>query len=134
MGESCNIDVIEIKGIEDKYGYLRNDCVSWFSSGVYSYFCVEQYIMCQKAILNNDIESFAEFINSTNVGEVHEISNSVKIDKSINWEVFVPSIMARAIYEKFTQSKELLPKLLGTGKAEIIDCTGINGIYILETY
>ena len=129
MDENNISNVIRITSIGDEYGYLRNDYVSWFSTGVYSYFCVEQYIMCQKAILNNDIESFAELVNSTNAGEVKEIANRVKIDNSIQWEVFIPSIMKRAIYDKFTQDKLLLSKLRDTGNREIIDCTGNNEIY-----
>lgn len=111
------------------YSWMSVDNKYEFIVGVYNYWSIHQYMMCQKAILNSDIDSFTELIYAHNINTVDAIAKSIRIDDEIKWESFMRSILTRAVYNKFTKEEHIMNLLLNTGDKSIVDCTRYKDVY-----
>lgn len=93
-------------------GFLSNLYKSNFVDGVYTYNSIEQYMAGQKAIIFSDIDTFEKVVVTDDPVASKRIGREVRGYRDDTWATFRKDIAKRALYEKFTQSKELLDKLL----------------------
>ena len=120
--------------ITDKYVFFWGELYSqWYAADMIidglKYNCCEQYMMYQKALLFNDIET-ADMIMQTKSPKIQkEYGRSVKnFDKNI-WDDICYDIVYKANFAKFSQNKELLKELLSTGDKILVEASPYDKIW-----
>lgn len=133
------------KGIRHKYiffwghqpsrnGEITKTCFSqwWeskFSDDKNEYFCMEQYMMSQKALLFSDIEVFEKIMKSKYPKEIKALGRKVKNFDEEVWNKHKYSIVASGNYLKFTQNEQLKIFLLNTKKRVIAEASPYDNIW-----
>lgn len=93
------------------------------------YFNMEQFMMSQKALLFNDIESRDRIMSTTNPGYIKSLGRLVKnFDVNI-WDENKYEIILRGNRCKFTQNENLLRLLMSTGDKIIGEASKYDRVY-----
>lgn len=111
------------------YGFLGN----WYPSEVIidgvKYTCTEQYIMAQKALLFNDLDSYQKIMNTSDPHIQKKLGRGVTPFDNDVWLIYQKGILFKCCLNKFMQYKELGMKLLETGYAPIAEASPLDAIY-----
>jgi hypothetical protein len=94
----------------------------------YSYFCVEQYMHAQKALLFKDYNTFDKIMESNSPMECLELGRKVFNYNDTMWARVRYKVVAKGTLNKYVQNQELLEALLSFDvsvkfvEASEIDC------------
>lgn len=120
--------------VTDKYVFFWNGVFSqWYTSkfvieGV-EYNCCEQYMMAQKALLFNDMESHKMIMYSKSPDEQKRFGRRVKGFDKDKWEAVCRQIVFDANMAKFTQNPKMLEELMDTKELEIVEASPYDKIW-----
>ena len=103
-------------------GYLSNWYLSDFCVSSIRYSSMEQYMMYQKALLFDDVETAGQILNTTNVGKIKALGRSVRNYEDILWSGTRQLVVYQGLLEKFQQNEELKEKLLATQDYIMAEC------------
>jgi len=104
-------------------------CPSTFEIVGVKYNCCEQYMMAQKALLFNDIESHKMIMYATSPRDQKAFGRRVKGFDKDKWEAVCREIVYDANYAKFTQNPAMMAELLATGDREIVEASPEDKIW-----
>ena len=102
--------------------YLSNWYLSDFFVNGILYSSMDQYIMYQKALLFDDMETAGQILNTTNAGKIKAFGRRVKNYEDILWNGMRQLIVYQGLLEKFQQNIELRDKLLATQEYKLAEC------------
>lgn len=94
-----------------------------------TYCCAEQYMMAQKALLFEDIESYNKIMNSNSPKEIQELGRKISNFDSEIWDNHKIHIVYKGNYFKFTQNKELFDILFSTRGTTLVEVSPIDKIW-----
>jgi len=120
--------------IIENYVFFWNGVFSqWYPSkfiieGV-EYNCCEQYMMAQKALLFDDIESHKMIMYSESPNEQKGFGRRVKGFEKEKWEKVCRQIVFDANMAKFTQNPEMFKELMNTENLEIVEASPYDKIW-----
>lgn len=97
--------------------YKRDFCVFGLSNRMFTYNCMEQYMMHQKAMLFDDQETADKIMEATDPGEIKALGRQAKNFNSKVWDGYKIMIVKSGLWEKFAQNPDLADILLSTGDA-----------------
>ena len=117
----CN-SVICFHNPDEDNGYLSNWYLSDFSIDGIAFFSMEQYMMYQKAIVFDDMESAKKILATSDVAEIKAYGRKVSNYDDTVWNGVRQIIIYRGLLEKFCQNKKLKEQLLETGDAVLAEC------------
>lgn len=105
-----------------------NGCFSnWFRSDFviddFRYFCVEQYMMAQKAKLFHDAERYTAIMRANTAAECKSLGKQVTPFDGKAWSTVSYEIVKTANRAKYEQNKDLLEELLNTGDSIIAEAS-----------
>lgn len=120
--------------ITNKYVFFWNGIYSqWYQASMtidgVLYNCCEQYMMHQKALLFNDIETAEKIMLTSHPRDQKELGRQVKnFDKNL-WDKVNLQIVYKANYAKFTQNEDLKKQLLETGNKLLVEASPYDQIW-----
>lgn len=120
--------------ITDKYVFFWNGVFSqWYPSrfsieGI-EYGCCEQYMMAQKALLFDDLESHKMIMCSQSPDVQKELGRRVKGFDKEKWEAVCRQIVFDANMAKFSQNPEMREELMYTDNLEIVEASPYDKIW-----
>lgn len=117
----CN-SVICFHNPDEENGYLSNWYLSDFFIDGITFSSMEQYMMYQKAILFDDVETSKKILATPDVAEIKTYGRKVSNYDDTVWNGVRQIIIYRGLLEKFLQNKELGLQLLETGDAVLAEC------------
>ncbi len=103
-------------------GYLSNWYPSVFRLGGVEYVSMEQYIMYQKAILFQDVETARQILATEKPGAIKALGRGVRNYNDAVWSGQRQIIVYQGLLEKFRQNKALKKQLLTTGESVLAEC------------
>ncbi len=103
-------------------GYLSNWYPSVFRLGGVEYVSTEQYIMYQKAILFQDVETARQILATEKPGAIKALGRGVRNYNDAVWSGQRQIIVYQGLLEKFRQNEELKERLLATGESVLAEC------------
>jgi ribA/ribD-fused uncharacterized protein len=118
----------------EKYVFFWNGVFSqWYPSKFViedvEYNCCEQYMMAQKALLFNDLESHKMIMCSKSPDEQKGFGRRVKGFDKEKWEAVCRQVVFDANMAKFTQNPEMLKELMYTDELEIVEASPYDKIW-----
>ncbi|MDR0434050.1 MAG: NADAR family protein [Gracilibacteraceae bacterium] len=114
--------------------YLSTNCFSqWQKSNFIvegkHYNCAEQYMMGQKALIFNDLETFEKILSANHPKQMKSLGREVKNFDSNEWDNVKYSIVLNGNFYKFTQNEEMLKILLSTGDKILVEASPFDKIW-----
>ncbi len=103
-------------------GYLSNWYLSDFYVNDIEYSSMEQYMMHQKALLFNDMDTAEKILHTAHAGKIKALGRSVKNYDDILWNGMRQIIVYQGLLEKFRQDVRLNEKLLATHDDILAEC------------
>ena len=88
---------------EEENGYLSNWYRSEFQVDGISFSSMEQYMMYQKAILFQDLETAEKILRTDDAAEQKALGRAVRGFQEAIWEAQREDIIYRGVYEKVRQ-------------------------------
>lgn len=135
LNESEKLDYLFFWGHQpSKKGNITKTCFSqWWKSEFCidedEYYCMEQYMMAEKAKLFNDKVVLQEIMNSTDPRKIKALGRKVRdFDEEI-WNSRKYSIVLRGSYQKFIQDKKMREFLLSTEKKVLVEASPYDQIW-----
>lgn len=115
-------------------GNLTKTCLSqWWQSSfrvdAEEYFCMEQYMMAQKALLFKDAEIHAQIMQSKDPKAIKALGRKVKNFHEDVWSQKRYSIVVNGNYAKFIQDPMLKVFLLSTGNKILVEASPYDRIW-----
>lgn len=107
---------------DESYGYLSNWWLSEFQIKNHTFSSLEQYMMYEKAICFQDIETAQQILETKDVGKIKALGRAVKQYEDSVWNGIRQIVVYRGLLEKFKQNSDLKEKLLETGDAILAEC------------
>jgi ribA/ribD-fused uncharacterized protein len=114
---------------QDENGEFGNWFFSPFVENNIQYSCVEQYMMCKKALLFQDIETANKIINEQNPKNMKKLGQEVKNFNQQVWDEHKKSIVKEGCRLKFTQNKNLLDSLLRNKDKTFVEASPYDKIW-----
>lgn len=93
------------------------------------YNCAEQYMMHQKALLFDDIETAGKILQKTDPRDQKALGREVKEFSWEIWEAKAKEIVYKANQAKFTQDEEMLIQLLKTEGITLVEASPSDTIW-----
>ena len=116
--------------VDSKYPYLSNFYKSTFiDDDNISYYCSEQYLMAQKALLMNDYDIYEKILQAETPIQCKKLGRKVKNWNQQLWNKNKCEIMFSALYYKFSQNYKLKQKLLATGDSILAEASPYDRIW-----
>lgn len=120
--------------VTDKYVFFWNGVFSqWYPAKFVieevEYNCCEQYMMAQKALLFNDLESHKMIMYSKSPDEQKGFGRRVKGFDKDKWEAVCRQVVFDANMAKFTQNPKMLEELMDTKQLEIVEASPYDKIW-----
>jgi ribA/ribD-fused uncharacterized protein len=109
--------------------YLSNFFPAVFVLDDLTYSCVEQYIMAQKAILFNDMESFEAIMLASKPSNMKAMGRKVKNFSDQIWLANRDKILLDGLSAKFEQNQILANQLLSTGSRTLVEASPRDRTY-----
>ncbi len=113
----------------DKNGCFSNWYESKFTVDGLEYFCVEQYMMSQKALLFGDIATNARILGARTPKDCKSLGRQVSPFDSAIWDKKKYEIIKTGLRAKFSQNEELRKALLDTGDSILAEASPFDGIW-----
>lgn len=120
------------KGIEYMFfwgGIFSNWYVSDFTVNGTTYNCGEQYMMHQKALLFNDLETADKIMEECAPPEQKSLGRQVKSFSALAWEKVKYDLVKNGLREKFTQSERAKTYLLKHKHCQIVEASPKDRIW-----
>ena len=99
---------------DEKNGEFSNWYIRKFVIDDYQYFCVEQYMMAQKAKLFHDAERYTAILRANTPAGCKALGKQVKPFSAEEWDAVKYDIVKRANRAKYMQNPDLMRLLLST--------------------
>ena len=121
--------------ITEKYTFFYKDKIAHWNMSTFvddynlTYCCAEQYMMSQKALLFEDLESYNKIMNSNSPKEIQELGRKISNFDLEIWDNHKTDIVYKGNYFKFTQNKELLEILLSTNDTLLVEVSPFDKIW-----
>lgn len=114
--------------------YDKNGCFSnWYESkfiiGEFEYFCVEQYMMSQKALLFGDVPTNTKILRANTPSECKNLGKQVSPFDSAVWDENKYNIVKTAVKAKFSQNDDLRNMLIGTYDSVLAEASPFDGVW-----
>lgn len=123
-------------------GHFENDKYVFFWGGPFSnwyksaytyanveYNCSEQHLMAAKALLFQDTVTYYKILTERNPREQKALGRAVANYDEAVWEKYREGVMFSALYQKFSQNKDLLKILLDTGDKTIVESSPYDRVW-----
>jgi len=94
-----------------------------------TYWCMEQWIMAEKARLFGDSKTLTKILASKRAGAIKTLGRKVKSFVEVKWAAARPDVALTGLAAKFGQSKQLKELLLSTGDALIVEAAEDDAIW-----
>ncbi len=91
--------------------------------------CCEQFMMCSKALLFNDLETSYKIMDSRNPYEHQQLGRRVKNFDLDKWNEHARDIVYTGNYARFTQNEDDKELLLSTGNKQIVESSPVDKIW-----
>ncbi len=114
---------------DEENGYLSNWYESPFIIDDFQYFCVEQYMMSQKAALFHDEATKTKILRADTPRECKACGRLVAPFDPAVWNVRKRAIVKTALTAKFAQNEALLGKLLATGDSLLAEASPYDAVW-----
>lgn len=115
-------EIICFHNPDESNGFLSNWYPSVFRMDGVEYSSMEQYMMYQKAVLFQDVETARRILETEKPGTVKALGRSVRNYNDTIWSGMRQMIVWQGLLEKFRQSDALKEKLLATGESVLAEC------------
>lgn len=93
------------------------------------YWCVEQYMMAQKALTFNDIEVYNMIMTSNNQKEIKALGRKIRNYDDDVWSSVREGVVFKGNYAKFTQNYNLLKYMLNTKDKVLVEASPYDKIW-----
>lgn len=114
----------------DKYGYLSNWWLSYFTLHNITFNCVEQYMMWRKAMLFGDVYRATKILQEHNPAIIKSHGKKVQNYVDSEWSAIREEVVFEACLAKFTQNEQLRNKMLSFDKDTIfVECSPFDKIW-----
>jgi ribA/ribD-fused uncharacterized protein len=120
------------KGVNYKFfwnGILSNWYESHFEIHNVMYNCGEQYIMYQKALLFDDVETASTIINEYSPKNQKQLGRKVKNFNSKVWDAVKYELVKNGLREKFVQNQELKLYLIQYKHYQLVEASPYDRIW-----
>lgn len=127
----------EFNGTKYKFfwsGYLSNWQPSKFVVAGITYNCGEQYMMYQKAIIFNDIDTANKILNESQPSKQKSMGRLVKNFDPQRWDDIKYELIKKGLIEKFKQNPELKSYLLSYKGYTIVEASPVDRIWGIGYY
>jgi ribA/ribD-fused uncharacterized protein len=118
---------------EDCYFFWRGKLSQWakskFTVGGVTYSCAEQYMMHQKAMMFNDLETAEKILECDSPKEQQALGRIVKNYDQALWDERKEDIVYSGNIAKFSQNSDLLKLLNDTGDKLLVEASPIDKIW-----
>jgi len=94
-----------------------------------TYNCAEQYMMAQKALFFNDVETFFEIMMELDPAKQQKLGRKVKNFDNEKWNNVREMIVVQASLYKYTQNDEMYETLMGTKKLILVEASKSDKIW-----
>ena len=111
------------------YACFSNFYPSTFDLNGYTYFCMEQYIMHQKALTFGDEEIADKIMKATTPNECKSLGRQVRHYDDTVWAEDRKVVAFEGLVAKFSQNPELKEILLSTKGSLIAECSPYDKIW-----
>lgn len=115
-------DIICFHNPDEENGYLSNWYLSKFTVDGIVFSSVEQYMMYNKAIVFNDLDTAQEIMNTDDVSVIKKLGRSVQGYDDTVWSNVRYNIVLKGVYHKFTQNEVLYSRLIATRGKILAEC------------
>lgn len=102
------------------FGEFSNSYASKFVIDDFEYFCMEQYLMAQKARCFHDSTRYTAILRAQNAKECHDLGAFIKGYDPTVWKDACVSAAKTGLKAKFTQNSDLLQLLLSTDNQTLV--------------
>lgn len=113
-------DCSEIE-INSENQFFSQSYPSPFEIGGEHYFCVEQYVMAEKARLFNDKDRQEKIINSSNIEVIRQLAQQINGFDEAHWNRYKGSVVRWGNVAKFADNKNLFEGLIRTDNAILVN-------------
>ena len=103
--------------------------ISSFKVDNIKYFCAEQYMMSQKALLFNDLDTYNKIMNSQHQNECKKLGREIKNFDHEKWDKNKFDIVTTGNIHKFQQNEQLKNYLLSTNKKILVEASPYDKIW-----
>ncbi len=119
---------------KEKSNEITKACLSqWYISSFkvdnIKYFCAEQYMMSQKALLFNDLDTYNKIMNSHHQNECKKLGREIKNFDHEKWDKNKFDIVITGNIHKFQQNEQLKNYLLSTNKKILVEASPYDKIW-----
>jgi len=102
---------------------------SYFEVDDYEYCCAEQYMMGQKAIHFDDMESFERILMENHPKTIKALGRQVKNFDEKEWDKIKYKVVLDGNFYKFSQNNEMLEILQSTDDKILVEASPYDKIY-----
>lgn len=113
-------------------GYLSNWYHSPFIINGICYDSIEQYMMYQKALTFNDMETAEKILKTKNFREVKILGRQVKNYNDTIWNGIRQIVVYEGLLAKFSQNEDIKNQLLNTGNEILVECSATDKIWAIS--
>ena len=113
-------------------GYLSNWYHSPFTINGICYDSIEQYMMYQKALTFNDVETAEKILKTKNFREVKNLGRQVKNYNDTIWNGIRQIVVYEGLLAKFSQNEDIKNQLLNTGNEVLVECSATDKIWAIS--
>ena len=113
-------------------GYLSNWYHSPFTINGICYDSIEQYMMYQKALTFNDVETAEKILKTKNFREVKILGRQVKNYNDTIWNGIRQIVVYEGLLAKFSQNEDIKNQLLNTGNEVLVECSATDKIWAIS--
>ena len=107
----------------------------WFKSDMYdakidtTFNCCEQFMMYEKAMFFNDLETASKILKESNPRKQKELGRSVKGYDDVEWNKIRQEVVEYANFLKFSQNNELKKNIILTSPRIIVEASPVDCIW-----
>ena len=113
----------------EKYGEFSNWFERPFVIDDFQYFCVEQYMMAQKAKLFHDAENYTKILRANTAKGCKWLGKQVTPFDAKSWDAVKYGIVKSGNRAKYEQNQDLKELLLSTGDSIIVEASPKDNIW-----
>lgn len=114
--------IICFHNLDEENGWLSNWYPSAFEICGVAFSSMEQYMMYEKAVIFNDLDTAQKILAEDDVAKVKQYGRQVANYDEAVWNGMRQIIVYRGLLAKFSQNADLGGKLRDTGAAILAEC------------
>ena len=113
----------------EKYGFLSNWYQSSFEVDGVTYKDSEQYMMAQKALLFDDVDTYKKILNANTPEEYKKLGRQITPYVDEKWAAVRKDVCKRGVMAKFMQNEDIRTKILSTENRPIFEASPLDSIW-----